>query len=55
MKDDKYLVTGCSDAELRVWKLINRDDPSTMDGLAAKLEITSLHDDDDPTVSIFSS
>lgn len=55
MKDDQYLVTGCGDAELRVWKLSQRDssneNKNPVEHLATTLELTMLDDADDPTVS----
>lgn len=52
MKDDRYLVTACGDAELRVWKIANRNESkSATEHLASMLELTSLEESDDPTVS----
>lgn len=54
VKDDQYLVTGCGDAELRVWKLSQKDEnKSTVENIATMLEITTIEETDDPTVSIF--
>ena len=55
IKDDQYLVTGCGDAELRVWKLSQKDHDSEnknlVDHLTTTLELVDLHDSDDPNVS----
>lgn len=52
VKDDQYLVTGCEDAELRVWKLVNKDESkSTVENIAKMLELSTLNEGDDPTVS----
>lgn len=54
MKDDQYLVTGCGDAELRVWKISQRDsneNKNPVEHLATTLELTILDDADDPTVN----
>lgn len=54
MKDDQYLVTGCGDAELRVWKLSEKDEnKSTAENMAAMLELMTLGEADDPTVINF--
>lgn len=54
MKDDRYLVTGCGDAELRVWKISEKDEnKSTAENIAAMLEMVTLGEADDPTVSCF--
>lgn len=54
MKEDQYLVTGCSDAELRVWKLSLKDPDSEnkkpLESLALNLESISIEDNDDYTV-----
>lgn len=56
MKDDKYLVTASGDAELRVWKLSQKDPDSEnktpVEHLATTLELATLDDNDDPTVSV---
>lgn len=52
MKEDHYLVTGCGDAELRVWKITERTESKTpVEHLATILELNSLAETDDPTVS----
>jgi WD40 repeat protein len=57
VKDDQYLVTGCGDAELRVWKLSYKDpdleNKSSVDHLTTTLELIDLHDTDDPNVSYY--
>lgn len=54
MKDDRYLVTGCGDAEMRVWKITDRNETkNTVEHLASMLELTGIDESDDPTVSIF--
>lgn len=54
MKEDRYLVTGCGDSELRVWKLTNRDledkKPTTVNELSGTLEIMDLSENDDSNV-----
>lgn len=55
MKKDKYLVTGCGDAELRVWKLsLRTEEPENPDlsitHLTQNLELANIEDDDDYTV-----
>lgn len=54
VKDDHYLVTGCGDAELRVWKLSQKDSDSenknSVDHLTSTLEIIDLHESDDLNV-----
>lgn len=57
MKEDRYLVTGCGDAELRVWKLSVRDlseekKPMSVNEISTMLEITGISDTDDSNVSI---
>lgn len=56
MKDDQYLVTGCGDAELRVYKIVFRDPDSEnknpLENLTSRLELTYLDDADDTTVSL---
>ncbi|CAH0548156.1 unnamed protein product [Brassicogethes aeneus] len=53
MKDDQYLVTGSGDAELRVYKLSQRDpdaeNKTPVEHLATTLELTNLGENDDPT------
>lgn len=55
MKEDRYLVTGCGDSELRVWKLSNRLEedkkPMKVEELSTMLEITGISDTDDSNVS----
>lgn len=52
MKDDRYLVAGCGDAELRVWKIADRNEAKcATEHLASMLELTSMDESDDPTVS----
>lgn len=58
MKNDKYLVTGCGDAELRVWKLMLRTEDAikkelTVNNLAHDLELTNLDDDSDVNVCYY--
>lgn len=52
MKDDQYLVTGCSDGELRIWKLSQRltDNENKVDQLSLKLELAHLEESDDNSV-----
>lgn len=56
MKEDRYLVTGCGDSELRVWKLTNKDliddkNSLTVNELSTKLEITDISEENDLSVS----
>lgn len=53
MKDDRYLVTGCGDGELKVWKLSQKDPYSEnkIDHLSIKLELANLDEEDDVNVS----
>lgn len=54
MKNDKYLVSGCGDAELRVWRLaVRSDDMDKKDenNLPHNLELANVEDDSYPTVS----
>lgn len=56
VKNEQYFVTGCGDAELRVWKLSHRDEEGekklSVDQLAEELQAAALEDSDDHTVSI---
>lgn len=53
MKDDRYLVTGGVDVELKVWKITDRNEPKeTVEHLASMLELTNIDEGDDPAVSI---
>uniref|UniRef100_A0A6P7H1M8 WD repeat-containing protein 3-like n=1 Tax=Diabrotica virgifera virgifera TaxID=50390 RepID=A0A6P7H1M8_DIAVI len=55
MKDDEYLVTGCGDAELRVYKLSFKDPDSenkNIEYLSSRLELTSLEESEYFTVSL---
>lgn len=48
---DHYLITGCGDAELRVWKITERSESRTpAEHLAIMLELSSFGESDDPTV-----
>lgn len=57
VKDDQYLVTGCGDAELRVYKLSQRHPDSenitSVEHLTNTLELATLEEGDDTTVSGF--
>lgn len=57
VKDDQYLVTGCGDAELRVYKLSLRHPDSenitSVEHLTNTLELATLEEGDDTTVSGF--
>lgn len=46
LKDERYLVTGGMDQELKVWKLKWVDDEKDPDMLARQLEIVKLEDTD---------
>lgn len=45
-KGDRYLITGCGDAELRVWKIVREGDQPT--DLSSRLELAEITDEDDP-------
>ena len=55
MRDDQYLVTGSGDAELRVWKLSQKDfdleNKNVVERLAMALEFNNLDDGDDQMVN----
>lgn len=45
-KDERYLVTGSMDQELRVWRLKWTDDEKDTEKLARQLEIVKLEEAD---------
>lgn len=56
LKEERYLVTGSSDQELRVWKLNWTDKIKEEDKITQQLEIVKLEDADnaeDTSVSIY--
>lgn len=56
VRNEHYIVTGCGDAELRVWKISHRDsdaeNKTSVDQLAAELQAAALEDSDDQTVRL---
>lgn len=46
LKEERYLVTGSVDQELRVWKLNWTNDEKNEDKLAQQLEIVKLEETD---------
>lgn len=52
LKEERYLVTGSIDQELRVWKLVWTDKIKEEDKIAQQLEIVKLEDGDSEESSV---
>lgn len=56
IRNEQYIVTGCGDAELRVWKISHRDadteNKTSIDQLAGQFQAAALEDSDDQTVRL---